>query len=155
MGEGSEVVSWERWGWKGVVRSWRAGKEARVVRWQIRKGGGEEVVRSGRGGNSLRYFASKVWSMVLLEIKNSGSIEIFKTKTQNWESKDGYCDLCKTYVNNLGFVSVIYMPFFIVKKNVFFYIYISVVLINIFAVNILMFHVLQNLYVQGLNSLFL
>ena len=35
------------------------------------------------GLNSLRYFASKVWSMVPLEIKNSGSIEIFKTKIQN------------------------------------------------------------------------
>ena len=32
------------------------------------------------GLNSLRYFASKVWSMVPLEIKNSGSVEIFKTK---------------------------------------------------------------------------
>ena len=28
----------------------------------------------------LRYFASKVWSMALLEIKNSGKVEIFKTK---------------------------------------------------------------------------
>ena len=59
------------------------------------------------GLNSLRYFASKVWSMVPLEIKNSGSIEIFKTKIRNWEPKDCYCYLCKTYVNNLGFVNVI------------------------------------------------
>ena len=56
------------------------------------------------GLNSLRYFASKVWSMVSLEIKNSGSIEIFKTKIRNWEPKDCYCYLCKTYANNLGFV---------------------------------------------------
>ena len=32
--------------------------------------------------NSLGYFTSKVWSMVPLEIKISGSIEIFKTKIQ-------------------------------------------------------------------------
>ena len=32
------------------------------------------------GLNSLRHFASIVWSMVPLEIKNSGSVEIFKTK---------------------------------------------------------------------------
>ena len=32
------------------------------------------------GPNSPRYFASKVWSMVPLETKTSGSIEIFKTK---------------------------------------------------------------------------
>ena len=30
--------------------------------------------------NSLKYFASKVWNMVSLEIKNSGCVEIFKTK---------------------------------------------------------------------------
>ena len=59
------------------------------------------------GLNSLRYFASKVWSMVPLEIKNSESVEIFKTKIRNWEPKDCYCHLCKTYVNNLGFVNVI------------------------------------------------
>ena len=60
------------------------------------------------GLNSLRYFASKAWSMVPLEIKNSGRVEIFKTKIQNWEPKDYcYCCLFKTYVNNLGFVNVI------------------------------------------------
>ena len=47
--------------------------------------------------NLLRYFASKVWSVVPLQIKNSGSVEIFKTKIQNWEPKDCYCYLCKTY----------------------------------------------------------
>ena len=49
------------------------------------------------GLNSLRYFASKVWNMVSLEIKNSGKVEIFKTKIRNWEPKDCYCYLCKTY----------------------------------------------------------
>ena len=41
--------------------------------------------------NSLRYFASKVWSMVPLEIKNSGSVEIIKAKIRNWEPQDCYC----------------------------------------------------------------
>ena len=59
------------------------------------------------GLNSLRYFASKVGNMVPLEIQNSGSVEIFKTKIRNWEPKDCYYYLCKTYVNNLGFVNVI------------------------------------------------
>ena len=59
------------------------------------------------GLNSLRYFASKVWRMVPLEIKNSESVEILKIKIRNWEPKDCYCYLCKTYINNLGFVNVI------------------------------------------------
>ena len=48
------------------------------------------------GLNSLRHFASKVWSMVPLEIENYESIEIFKTKIRNWEPKDCYCYLCNT-----------------------------------------------------------
>ena len=62
------------------------------------------------GLNSLRYFAFKVWSMVPLEIKNSGSVEIFKTKFRNWEPIDCYCSVTyvsKTCINNLGFVNVI------------------------------------------------
>ena len=59
------------------------------------------------GLNSLRYFASKIWSKVPLEIKNSESVKIFKTKIRNWEPKHCYCYLCKAYVNNLGFVNVI------------------------------------------------
>ena len=57
--------------------------------------------------NLLRYLASKVWSMVPQEIKNSGNVEIFKTKVRNWKPKDCYCYLCKTYINNLGFANVI------------------------------------------------
>ena len=45
--------------------------------------------------NSLRYFTSKVWSMVPLEIKNFGRVEIFKTKIRNWEPKDCYCYLLR------------------------------------------------------------
>ena len=32
------------------------------------------------GLNSLRYFASKVWSMIPIEVKNSSSVEMFKSK---------------------------------------------------------------------------
>ena len=30
--------------------------------------------------NLLRYFASKVWSMIPIEIKNSSNVEMFKNK---------------------------------------------------------------------------
>ena len=60
------------------------------------------------GLNSQKNFASKVWNMVPPEIKNSGSVEIFKTKIQNWEPKDCNCCLCKIYINNLGVFSMIY-----------------------------------------------
>ena len=35
------------------------------------------------GLNSLQYFASKVWNMVLLELKNLNDIEIFKSQIRN------------------------------------------------------------------------
>ena len=40
------------------------------------------------GLNLLSYFASKEWNIIPLEIKNSGSFEIFKTKFQNLEPED-------------------------------------------------------------------
>ena len=73
--------------------------------------------------------------MVPLEIINSESIEMLKRKTQNWESKDCYCYLCMTYINNLVFVNAILMVCFVVKKDVF---YISKVLVDIFGANMLM-----------------
>ena len=92
------------------------------------------------GLNSLRYFAFKVWSMIPLEIKNSGSVEIFKTKVRNWEPKDCYCYLCKTYINNQGFVNVIQMPCFWLKNVI------SEVLVNIFRGNLLMCFMFCKIY---------
>ena len=39
------------------------------------------------GLNSLRYFASKVWNMVPLELKNVNDFEIFKSEIRKWEPK--------------------------------------------------------------------
>ena len=51
------------------------------------------------GLNSLRYFASKVWSMVPLEIKNSGSVEIFKTLVNIFANNLFICFMfCKIYM---------------------------------------------------------
>ena len=35
------------------------------------------------GLNSLRYFASNIWSMISIEIKNSATVEVFKSKISN------------------------------------------------------------------------
>ena len=59
---------------------------------------GNYVSTNKFGLNSQRYFAFKVWRMVPLEIINSASAEIFKTKIRNWEPKDCYCHLFKIYV---------------------------------------------------------
>ena len=57
--------------------------------------------------NSLRFFASKVWNIVASDIKNVSNLHIFKNKIRKWEPKEYHCDLCRTYVSNLGFVNLV------------------------------------------------
>ena len=54
----------------------------------------------------MKFFAAKVWSIVLLEIKNSDSVEVCKSKIRKWKP-NCFCYLCKTYVNNIGFVETV------------------------------------------------
>ena len=59
------------------------------------------------GLNSMRCFASRVWQMIPMEIKNSVSIVSFKEKIRKWESSSCYCKLCQPYIHNLGYVNLI------------------------------------------------
>ena len=56
---------------------------------------------------SMRCFSSKVWQMILLEIKNSVSIESFTEKIRKWEPSSCNCRLCQPYIHNLGYVILI------------------------------------------------
>ena len=69
-----------------------------------------DIIRSNAstsqyGLNSMRCFASKVWQMIPVEIKNSVSIESFKEKIRKWEPSSCYCRLCMPYIHNLGYVN--------------------------------------------------
>ena len=59
------------------------------------------------GLNSLRHFASKVWSMIPIEIKNSSTVEIFKSKISKWEPNDCDCKLCQDYLHGIGYVNLL------------------------------------------------
>ena len=50
------------------------------------------------GQNSIRFFASKVWQMVPMEMKNLKSLE---------DSDRCDCKLCKDFVSNLGYTSLV------------------------------------------------
>ena len=65
--------------------------------------GGHCVNTKKFGLNSLRFFAAKVWDIVPSEIKNSESVEVFKNKIRKWRPNCS-CYLCKTCINNVGFV---------------------------------------------------
>ena len=59
------------------------------------------------GLNSLRYFASKVWSMVPIEIKNFWSVEMFKNKISKGEPNDCDCKLCHNYLHGIEYVNLV------------------------------------------------
>ena len=59
------------------------------------------------GLNSMRCFTSKVWQMILLEIKDPVSIESFKEKVRKWEPSSCNFRLCHSYVQSLGYVNLI------------------------------------------------
>ena len=79
--------------------------------------------------NSLRYFASKVWSMVPIELKVLEVSILFKRKIRNWEPEDCYCYQYKTYVRicqcNIDTIYSKKKDFFYYKFffSLFFYIY--------------------------------
>ena len=65
------------------------------------------VNSSKYGLNSIRFFASKVWQMVPMEMKNLKSLEDFKNKIRKWEPDGCDCKLCKDFVSNLGYVNLV------------------------------------------------
>ena len=80
--------------------------QTRSIRYDLRSQtdfGGHCVNTKKFGLNSLRFFAAKVWNIVPSEIKNSESVEVFKNKIRKWRPNCS-CYLCKTYINNVGFV---------------------------------------------------
>ena len=79
--------------------------QTRGIRYNLRSQtdfGGYCVNTNRFGLNSLKFFAAKVWDIVPLEIKNSDSGEIFKSKIRKWKPICSCC-LYKTYTNNIGF----------------------------------------------------
>ena len=56
------------------------------------------------GQNSISYLAPRVWMLVPEDIKNSPSIQAFKSKIRNWVPEDCPCRLCKRYLPNVGFI---------------------------------------------------
>ena len=58
------------------------------------------------GTDSLAHLGPKMWSMVPLQWK-SLSLSIFSKKIRKWKPDDCPCRLCKTYVQNVGYVGKI------------------------------------------------
>ena len=56
------------------------------------------------GLQTLRCLGPKIWDMIPIDIKNSPSLPVFKTKIKKWVPQSCPCRLCKLYVPQLGFL---------------------------------------------------
>jgi len=56
------------------------------------------------GTESLAFLGPKLWDLVPDEVKESESLDIFKKKIKNWIPNDCPCRLCRTYIQNVGFI---------------------------------------------------
>ena len=56
------------------------------------------------GSETLSYVGAKVWGSLPNEYKNTNSIGEFKSKIRSWIPTDYPCRICKTYIQNLGFL---------------------------------------------------
>ena len=56
------------------------------------------------GTESLLFMANKIWPLIPTTIKNSPTLESFKAAIKLWKTKDCPCRLCKTYVQQIGFI---------------------------------------------------
>ena len=56
------------------------------------------------GTETISYLAPKIWELIPEDIKNCKTLNSFKQQIQIWIPSECPCRLCKTYVENLGFI---------------------------------------------------
>ena len=59
-----------------------------------------KTVKYGR--ETISYLTPKIWPLFPEAIKNSKSLDAFKSKIRQWEP-DSPCRLCKAYLQHVGF----------------------------------------------------
>ena len=56
------------------------------------------------GSESIRFLGPKLWESLPNYLKNKDSIESFKMAIKKWIPQSCPCRLCKTYVQNVGYL---------------------------------------------------
>ena len=56
------------------------------------------------GLESIRFLGPKIWESVPNNLKNKEPIESFKVAINDWKPESCPCRLCKTYVQNIGYL---------------------------------------------------
>ena len=58
------------------------------------------------GLESLSFLRPKIWEMLPLNLKNSDSLDSFKSGITNWRRQECSCRLCKRYIHLVGFAQI-------------------------------------------------
>ena len=56
------------------------------------------------GSESIRVLGPKIWESLSNNLKNKDSLESFKMAIKEWKPDLYPCRLCKTYVQNIGYL---------------------------------------------------
>ena len=56
------------------------------------------------GFESIRYIGPKIWESLPQDLKNKETIDSFKTAIKKWKPDSCTCRLCKTYLQNIGYL---------------------------------------------------
>ena len=63
------------------------------------------------GMDIISYLAPKIWDLIPEEIQNSKSLGNFKMKIRLWVPDKWSCNLCKVYVQNVGYLNSYFLVY--------------------------------------------
>ena len=56
------------------------------------------------GFESIRYLGPKIWDSLPQSLKNKEAVDSFKTAIKTWKPDRCPCRICKTYLQNTGYL---------------------------------------------------
>ena len=63
-----------------------------------------QVKSVNHGLESIRFLGPKIWESLPNVLKNKESVYSFKTAIKRWKPESSSCRLCKTYLQNIGYL---------------------------------------------------
>ena len=81
--------------------------QVKDIRYNLRKGKtliSNNIKTTSYGIDSISYLAPKIWDLIPEEIQNCKSLQNFKMNIRLWVPDKCPCNLCKVYVQNVGYI---------------------------------------------------
>ena len=57
-----------------------------------------------KGKSSIRFLGPQIWNLLPESLKSVETLSVFKTLIKTWIPNKCPCRLCKTFINNVGFI---------------------------------------------------